>query len=89
MRKSLKAAAVIAGSLIAAGAGSPAFALGAATDVVSTNLNGVNMSVPGGTLQSEVLDTENKNSVLHKVNGATDELNNPKVLRLSGVSVQR
>jgi hypothetical protein len=87
--KSLKAAAVIAGSLIAAGVGSPAFALDAA-DVASTNLSGgVNTSVPGDTLQSDVLDTENKNSVLHKVDVATEELNNPKLARLGGVSVRR
>ncbi|WP_086739760.1 hypothetical protein [Streptomyces glaucescens] len=82
--KNLKAAAVVAGSLVLAGAASPAFAH-AAADPAPNGFNGA-WNTPTGdrvTLadampfqhQSHVLDTENKNSLLHTVNDASDTLN--------------
>lgn len=90
--KSLKAVAVIAGSLIAVGVGSPAFALGVGTaDLVSTNINGSETTIESdGTVQSDELDPENKDSTLHKVKGAAEGMNNPPALgRIAGVSVPR
>ena len=82
--KSLKAAVVVAGSLVLAGAASPAFAHGPA-DPTPNSLDGAWHTLTGGrgTLadampfqrQSHVLDTENKNSLLHTVNDASDTLN--------------
>ncbi|MET9252401.1 hypothetical protein ACGFZL_02795 [Streptomyces sp. NPDC048182] len=82
--KSLKAAAVVAGSLVAAGAAAPAFAYDTA-DLTPTSLNGAFNSLTRGPIdvmpikhqgdQSNVLDTENKDSVLHSVKGATSDLN--------------
>jgi hypothetical protein len=74
--KSLKAAAVIAGSLIAAGIGSPAFALGVGTtDLMSTNINGSETTIePDGTVKSDELKPEDKNSMLHKVKGTAEGL---------------
>ncbi|MCW5251767.1 MULTISPECIES: hypothetical protein [unclassified Streptomyces] len=79
--KSLKAAAVVAGSLALAGAAAPAFAQNTA-DLTPTSLNGAVNSLTKGPIdvmplkhQSDALDTENKDSVLHTVNGATRKLN--------------
>ncbi|MEV0224769.1 hypothetical protein [Streptomyces sp. NPDC050704] len=83
--KSLKAAAVVAGSLVIAGAAAPAFA----ADLTPTSLNGGLESALGAVAnepvdamdamplqsQSNALDTENKDSVLNTVKGATDTLN--------------
>ncbi|GGK46993.1 hypothetical protein [Streptomyces flaveus] len=88
--KSLKAAAAIAGSLIAAGVGSPAFALDA-TDLASTSLNGGTTTIESdGTVRSDALNTKNKDSALHKVKGAAEELSNtPTLARIAGVPVPR
>ncbi|MGW0705290.1 hypothetical protein ACWD4G_04835 [Streptomyces sp. NPDC002643] len=81
--KSLKAAAVVAGSMAIAGAAAPAFAYDPA-DVTPTSLNGaVNTlfkePIQAAPLQqqSNALDTENKDSVLNGVSGATKALNSP------------
>ncbi|WP_395570761.1 hypothetical protein [Streptomyces sp. BK79] len=79
--KSLKAAAVVAGSLVAAGSAAPAFAYDAA-DITPTSLNGAVNALTSEPIdvmplkhQSDALDTENKDSVLHTVKGATADLN--------------
>ncbi|MCZ4515677.1 hypothetical protein O3Q52_47745 [Streptomyces sp. ActVer] len=80
--KSLKAAAVVAGSLVIAGAAAPAFA----ADLTPSSLNGgldsaltalTNEPVDAMPLQSQsnALDTSNKDSVLNTVDGATKALN--------------
>lgn len=80
--KSLKAAAVVAGSLVITGAAAPAFA----ADLTPSSLNGgldsaldafANEPVNVMPLQSQsnALDTENKDSVLNTVNGVTETLN--------------
>jgi hypothetical protein len=80
--KSLKAAAVVAGSLVLAGAAAPAFAYNNA-DLTPTSLNGAVNALTRGPIdvmplqhQSDALDTENKDSVLNTVSGATKDLNN-------------
>jgi hypothetical protein len=80
--KSLKAAAVVAGSLVLAGAAAPAFAYNSA-DLTPTSLNGAVNALTRGPIdvmplqhQSDALDTENKGSVLNTVKGATEDLNN-------------
>ncbi|MFF1301644.1 hypothetical protein [Streptomyces sp. NPDC058307] len=80
--KSLKAAAVVAGSLVLAGAAAPAFAYNSA-DLTPTSLNGAVNALTRGPIdvmplqhQSDALDTENKDSVLNAVKGATKDLNN-------------
>jgi len=83
--KSLKAAAVVAGSVVIAGVAAPAFAMEAA-DVTPTSLNGALETITSQRSlnlqdvaplqhQSDALDTENKDSVLNSVNGATSALN--------------
>jgi len=80
--KSLKAAAVVAGSMVVAGGAAPAFA----ADMPPTSLNG---GVESGVTQlahepldvmplksqSRALDTENEDSVLSTLSHATDVLN--------------
>ncbi|WP_217169877.1 hypothetical protein [Streptomyces sp. AC512_CC834] len=82
--KSLKAVAVVAGSLAAVGSAAPAFAYDAsdAAALTPTSLNGAVNALTAEPIdvmplkhQSDALDTENKDSVLHTVNGATSELN--------------
>ncbi|MDH6518963.1 hypothetical protein M2164_005445 [Streptomyces sp. SAI-208] len=80
--KSLKAAAVVAGSLVLAGAAAPAFAYNSA-DLTPTSLNGAVNALTRGPIdvmplqhQSDALDTENKGSMLNTVKGATQDLNN-------------
>ncbi|MCT9084732.1 hypothetical protein [Streptomyces fulvoviolaceus] len=82
--KSLKAAAVVAGSVALVGAAAPAFAYNTA-DITPTSLNGAVNTLTSGQLrpvdvmplqhQSDALDTENKDSVLNTVKGATNTLN--------------
>jgi hypothetical protein len=83
--KSLKAAAVVAGSLAVAGVAAPAFA-DDASGLTPTSLNGAVRSVTSQrTLDvrpvshqsgaSDALDTENKNSVLGAVKDTTAALN--------------
>ncbi|MEU3523468.1 hypothetical protein AB0E62_06305 [Streptomyces sp. NPDC038707] len=82
--KSLKAAAVVAGSVALAGVTAPAFAHDA-QHLPPMSLNGgLNhlMEHPPGMKdlmplkhQSDALDTENKDSVLSSVKGATTTLN--------------
>jgi hypothetical protein len=91
--KSLKAAAVVAGSLAIAGAAAPAFAYDA-TDVTPTSLNGAVNTLFKGPIapaplqqQSNALDTENKDSVLSTVKGATTALNSNGGL-LGGLPLQ-
>ncbi|ANS65345.1 hypothetical protein [Streptomyces lincolnensis] len=87
--KSLKAAAVVAGSVVLAGAAAPAFAYDAA-DVTPTSLNGAVNTLTSGDIQprdvmplqhqSDALDTENKDSVLSTVKDATTTLNSGGLL---------
>ncbi|MBD0844042.1 MULTISPECIES: hypothetical protein [unclassified Streptomyces] len=91
--KSLKAAAVVAGSLAIAGAAAPAFAYNTA-DLTPTSLNGAVNTLTKGPLdvmplqnQSNALDTENKDSVLNTVKGATTALNSSGGL-LGGLPLQ-
>lgn len=79
--KSLKAAAVVAGSLVVAGSAVPAFAYDTA-ELTPTSLNGAVNALTAEPInvmplkhQSDALDTENKDSVLHTVKGATTSLN--------------
>ncbi|MEU2926080.1 hypothetical protein ABZ636_13695 [Streptomyces sp. NPDC007251] len=94
--KSLKAAAVVAGSVALAGVAAPAFAYNAA-DVTPTSLNGAVNQLTKGPLtldqamplqhQSDALDTENKDSLLHTVKGAAGALNQHNPL-LGGLPLQ-
>ncbi|MEU6145561.1 hypothetical protein ABZ848_35090 [Streptomyces sp. NPDC047081] len=95
--KSLKAAAVVAGTVALAGAAAPAFAYNA-SDVTPTSLNGAVNTLTSGHLdpvdsamplqhQSNALDTENKDSLLSTVKGATAALNNSGGL-LGGLPLQ-
>ncbi|MFD8303001.1 hypothetical protein ACFV29_11725 [Streptomyces sp. NPDC059690] len=82
--KSLKAAAVLAGTVALAGAAAPAFAYNA-SDVTPTSLNGAVNTLTSGHIQprevmplqhqSNALDTEKKGSLLSTVKGATGALN--------------
>ncbi|MFJ9668223.1 hypothetical protein ACIRPP_27020 [Streptomyces sp. NPDC101219] len=80
--KSLKAAAVVAGSLVVAGVAAPAFAYDSTAELTPTSLNGAVNSLTRGPIdvmplkhQSDALNTENKDSALSTVNDATDALN--------------
>jgi hypothetical protein len=94
--KSLKAAAVVAGSVALAGVTAPAFAYNA-SDVTPTSLNGAvnQLTSHGLTLQdamplqhqSDALNTENKDSVLNTVKGATTAVNQHNPL-LGGLPLQ-
>ena len=94
--KSLKAAAVVAGSLALAGAAAPAFAYNTA-DITPTSLNGAVNTLTSGRMQpadvmplqhqSDALDTENKDSLLSTVKGATGALNKKGGL-LGGLPLQ-
>ncbi|MGW1722985.1 hypothetical protein ACWCQK_08675 [Streptomyces sp. NPDC002306] len=94
--KSLKAAAVVAGSLVLAGAAAPAFAHSTA-DLTPTSLNGAVDTLTKGPIgvrdvmplqhQSDALDTENKGSALNAVKGATTALNSHNPL-LGGLPLQ-
>lgn len=94
--KSLKAAAVVAGSLALVGAAAPAFAQSTA-DRMPTSLNGAVETLARGPLevddvmplqhQSKTLDTEDKSSVLNTVKGATGALNQHNPL-LGGLPLQ-
>lgn len=94
--KSLKAAAVVAGSLALAGAAAPAFAYDTAA-VTPTSLNGAVNSLTSSQLkpvdlmplkhQSNALNTEDKSSPLSAVDGATTALNKPNQL-LGGLPLQ-
>ncbi|MDQ0581102.1 hypothetical protein [Streptomyces rishiriensis] len=93
--KSLKAAAVVAGSMVLAGAAVPAFA--APADLTPTSLNGAVDTLAKGPInledampvqhQSDALDTENKDSVLSTLKGATGALNSHNAL-LGGLPLQ-
>ncbi|MGA4840787.1 hypothetical protein [Streptomyces sp. G45] len=74
--KPLKAAAVLAGSMAIAGAAAPAFA----QEPVPTSLNGgvdaiLRQPLAAQPLSTNMLDTENENSVVNAVKQATDALN--------------
>ncbi|MEU6195291.1 hypothetical protein [Streptomyces sp. NPDC047061] len=94
--KSLKAVAVVAGSVALAGVAAPAFAYNTA-DLTPTSLNGAVNTLTKGPLdldqamplqhQSNALDTENKNSVLSTVKGAAGSLNQHNPL-LGGLPLQ-
>ncbi|MEG8277556.1 hypothetical protein [Streptomyces sp. AHA2] len=80
--KSLKAAAVLAGSLAAAAAAAPAHAAYDPAHVTPTSLNGAVNALTREPIdpmplkhQSNALDTENKDSVLSTVKQATTTLN--------------
>lgn len=73
--KPLKAAAVVAGSLVIAGAAAPAFA----ADLTPTSLNGALDTLGPSALQTSplatnVLDKDNKDSVVNAVSGAAESL---------------
>ncbi|GGT40777.1 hypothetical protein [Streptomyces chromofuscus] len=85
--KSLKAVAVVAGSLVAAGVATPAFAAYDPADMTPTSLNGAVNTITKGPIdvsplkhQSHALDTENKDSVLATVKETTTTLNESKLL---------
>ncbi|WP_055524679.1 hypothetical protein [Streptomyces graminilatus] len=97
--KSLKAAAVVAGSLVIAGAAAPAFAYDAA-NLTPSSLNGAVNTLAQATRgpldveqlapiqhQSNALDTENKDSALSTVKDATAALNSTGGL-LGGLPLQ-
>ncbi|MEU4039044.1 hypothetical protein [Streptomyces collinus] len=94
--KSLKAAAVLAGSVALAGVAAPAFAH-TTSELTPTSLNGAVDTLTRGGLtvkdvmplqqQSHALDTENTDSVLHSVKGATGALNQHNPL-LGGLPLQ-
>jgi hypothetical protein len=77
MMKPLKAAAVVAGSMVIAGAAAPAFA----SDLTPTSLNGgsrtlTSQAVLGAQpLHTNMLDTEHSGSALNAVRNTTDKLN--------------
>ncbi|MBG0855165.1 hypothetical protein I2W78_25795 [Streptomyces spinoverrucosus] len=80
--KSLKAAAVLAGSLVAASVATPAFATYDPATVTPTSLNGAVNTITKGPIdvmplkhQSDALNTENKDSVLSTVKETTTTLN--------------
>ncbi|MFH8972725.1 hypothetical protein [Streptomyces sp. NPDC017890] len=84
--KSLKAVAVVAGSLVIAGSAAPAFAHGTA-DHAPSNLDSVvnaltedSTDVKPSKRRSKAPDTENKDSVLHAVKDTTKRLNSGKGL---------
>ncbi|MFI6092134.1 hypothetical protein [Streptomyces sp. NPDC051218] len=75
--KPLKAAAVVAGSMVIAGAAAPAFA----ADLTPTSLNGAvdtlaahSSQLDAAPLATNALDTENKDSVVNTVSGAAKSL---------------
>lgn len=94
--KSLKAAAVIAGTVALAGAAAPAFAHSAA-ELTPSSLNGaVNTLTSGGLTakdvmplqhQSDALNTENASSPLSNVKEAAGALNSHNPL-LGGLPLQ-
>ncbi|AZM57789.1 hypothetical protein DMA15_19795 [Streptomyces sp. WAC 01529] len=75
--KALKAAAVLAGSIAIAGSAAPAFAGG----LTPTSLNGGLETLAGQPLldtkpvSTNMLDTENENSVVNTVNDTAEGLN--------------
>ncbi|MCF3123983.1 MULTISPECIES: hypothetical protein [Streptomyces] len=75
--KSLKAAAVLAGSIAVAGSAVPAFA----ADLTPTSLNGGLETIASQPLldaqpvSTNMLDTENKDSVVNTVKNTADGLN--------------
>ncbi|MFF8730440.1 hypothetical protein ACF073_28755 [Streptomyces sp. NPDC015171] len=95
--KSLKAAAVVAGSVALVGVSAPAFA-SQADDVTPTSLNGAVDRIAKGPLtledamplrhQSDALNTENKDSLLHTAKTATTAVNRHNPL-LGGMPLQR
>ncbi|NGO11677.1 hypothetical protein G5C60_29800 [Streptomyces sp. HC44] len=80
--KPLKVVAVVAGSMVVAGAAGPACAAELMPSKPPTSLKSaldVIESAPLGAqpLQTNALDTENKDSALSAVKGATKRLNSP------------
>ncbi|MFJ2474254.1 hypothetical protein ACIOWI_14845 [Streptomyces sp. NPDC087659] len=79
--KPMKVAAVLAGSLVAAGAAAPAFA---ASELAPTSLNGALDTVASETtgamepVASRTLDTEQHGSLLNTVQNTADDLNKSK-----------
>ncbi|MFF4749940.1 hypothetical protein ACWD5R_19415 [Streptomyces sp. NPDC002514] len=94
--KSLKAAAVVAGSVALVGVAAPAFAHNTA-DLTPTSLNGAVNTLTKGPLtvddamplkhQSNALNTEKKGSALNAVKGATGAVNQANPL-LGGLPLQ-
>ncbi|MER5516027.1 hypothetical protein [Streptomyces sp. NPDC002763] len=95
--KSLKAAAVVAGSVALAGFAAPAFASNNA-DLTPTSLNGAVNTLTKSPLtldqamplkhQSDALNTENKRSALHKVKRTTGAVNQQRSPLLGGLPLQ-
>lgn len=74
--KPLKAAAVVAGSMVIAGAAAPAFA----ADLTPTSLNGAldtvaSKPLDASPLATNALDPDNTESAVKTVKGAADSLN--------------
>nr|WSY57938.1 hypothetical protein OG999_34745 [Streptomyces sp. NBC_00886] len=81
--KSLKAVAVVAGSMVIAGVAAPAFA-GDASHLTATSLNGALDTITGQAgehlldvqpLHTDMLDTQNKDSLVGTTQDAVDNVN--------------
>ncbi|BAC73072.1 hypothetical protein AQJ43_24540 [Streptomyces avermitilis] len=81
--KSLKAAAVVAGSMVLAGAVAPA-AAHAATEVPPASLTGAVNQLTKGPVNLSPLHADNKGSALGTVKGAADSLTQQGNARLIG-----
>lgn len=74
--KPLKAAAVVAGSMVIAGAAAPAFA----ADLTPTSLNGAldtistQSTLDASPVATNAFDSENPSSVVNTVKGATEKV---------------
>ncbi|MEU2156916.1 hypothetical protein ABZ532_18200 [Streptomyces sp. NPDC019396] len=78
--KPMKVAAIVAGSLVAAGAASPAFAVDYPPTTLGGGINTLTTQSKSATqpLTGEALDSEKQGSLLNEVKGATTELNQAK-----------
>lgn len=89
--KPMKIAAVIAGSVMALGAATPAFAT---ENLTPSSLNGALDTVArdglrdGKPLHTNALDTENEGSVINAVKKTTDGLNKKQAKKQSGSKKQ-
>ncbi|MET8246327.1 hypothetical protein ABZV31_19030 [Streptomyces sp. NPDC005202] len=79
--KSLKAAAVVAGSVIIAGVAAPAFAQ------TATDLNGAVKALTKPLRQTDALNTKKKDSLLNTVKAPTSALNSSNQM-LGGLPLQ-
>jgi hypothetical protein len=88
--KPMKVAAVVAGSLVALGAASPAFANGLTPSSLNTGLDTIASDGlrSGSPLNTNALDTENKGSLVNAVKNTTDSLNGKKGATAKGASAK-